>query len=134
MFRPSPIDMGSQNLLSFGLLYRYGISKSTLLRTFIKNVSFFFPTDVGSQSSLPFEAQHSHLHSFPSPIDVGPSTPSRDQPSGWHIAWCPPLWGSATSLTHRLVSNPETIYNGSSPPLANIILFGPFFPNFPPRF
>ena len=34
-------------------------------------------------------------------------------------------WGQASLLAHRLVSSSDIICNGSSPPLTNIVCFGP---------
>ena len=47
--------------------------------------------------------------SFPSPTDVGSHNPLR--------------WGPASSLAHCPVSDSNTICNGSSTPLADIVLF-----------
>ena len=49
----------------------------------------------------------------------------------WHIASCHLLWGSASSLAHRLVFDSDSICNGPSPPLADIVLFGLFPFGFP---
>ena len=62
----------------------------------------------------------------PSPIDVGHPNPPPSGPSV--LAGTPshihPFWGSASSLAHHPVSSFDTICNSSSPPLANIVLFG----------
>ena len=42
-----------------------------------------------------------------------------------------PLQGTARRLTHRPVSGSHTIYNAPNPPLANIVLFGLSFSDFP---
>ena len=76
----------SLNFLKF-VCYR---EVSTSLYINIYGVLFSFPTDVGSHISLPFMAQCSHCHSFPSSIDVRPPNP--------------PLRGLVSLLAHRLVS------------------------------
>ena len=49
--------------------------------TLIKNTSFSSPTDVRSHNPPSFGAQRPRYRSFPSPIDVGLSTP----PSGFNF-------------------------------------------------
>ena len=96
------------------------------------------------------------IDSFSSSIDVGshnspPSRPSvlavtrsllqlmRDPPIHppldpasllVHHLVSTPFLGSASSLAHRLVSGSDTICNGPSPPLANVVLFGVFLSSF----
>jgi len=48
-----------------------------------------------------------------------PQSTSSGTPSHVH-----PLWGSTSSLAHHPVSGSDTICNSSSPPLADIVLFG----------
>ena len=49
------------------------------------------------------------------------------------ISQSTPLQGPVSVLTHRPVSGSDTICNGSSPPLADIFLFGLSLSSFPSR-
>ena len=86
------------------------------------------PTNVGSHNPPPFGGQRPRWHSFFSAIDVGP--PPKSTPL-WslvsllaHRLVSTPLRGTASLLAHRPVSGSDTICNGPSPPLTNIVLFG----------
>ena len=75
---------------------------------------------MGSHNPPPFKAQRPRWHLFLSPIDVGPY---QIYPL-WALAssCLPPLRGTASLLTHSPVSGFDTICNGPSSPLADIVL------------
>ena len=80
---------------------------------------------MGSHNPPPSGTQRPCRHSFPFPIDVGPPNPPHSRPSVLvgtpsHVH---PLRGSASLLAHCPVSDFDTIYNGLSPPLTDIVLF-----------
>ena len=113
------------NLTKFLFLFFFSLVKNVLLPV------------VGYHNSPPFRAQCPCWHSFLSPIDVGP--PPNPPPSRPNVlASTPPrvypLWGTTSSLAHRLVSASDTICNGSDPLLAVIVLFGLSLSGFTSRF
>ena len=96
--------------LSFGIPLK--VFKACLLgRVFdtrINNVS----TEVGSHNPPSFGAQRPR----------------------WHTASCPPSFGAQPSTSTSLSVYSDTICNGPSPPLANIVFFGLSLSSFPSRF
>ena len=94
----------------------FGLSLSGLrllgrgFHTLINNALFSSPTDVESHNLPLFGAQRPRWHSFPSPINLGPPIHA--------------LSGPASLMAHRPVSGFDTICNGPSPSLADIVLFG----------
>ena len=104
--------------------------------TLIKNVLFSSPTDVGSHNPPSSRVQRLRWHSFPSTFYVRSlNLPSFGvQHLCWHTILCPPPSGSASLLTHRLMSSSDTICNSSSSLLANIVLFEHSLLGFLPRF
>ena len=126
------------DIVLFGLTLE--VFKTCLLRrgfqTLIKSVSFSSLIDERSHNSPPFRAQRLCWHSFFSPIDLRPPPnppPFRAQRPYWHTTTCLPLWGTASSLAHRLVSGSDTICNGPGSLLADIVLFGLSLLSFPFR-
>ena len=101
------------------------------LHTLIKGVSFSSPTNVGFSQSTPFRGPTSSLTLVPFSYRWyvhPPSEPNILISTPPHIY---PLWGTASSLAHNPVSGTDTISNGSSPPLADIVFFGLSLSNFP---
>ena len=122
-------------------------ARGSSFHTDIKNASFSSSIDVGSHNPPPFEAQRPRWHSFPSPIDVGPTNllPSGSSVLAGTPPHVHPLRSSASLLTHLLMSGFDvichllmsgfdTICNAPSLPLADIILFGFSLLGFPSRF
>ena len=82
-------------------------SQSTSLGPSVRSPS---PTDVGSHNSPPLGASV--------PTSVPPLYPTWDLTIHLH-------WGSTSSLTYRLVSSSDIIFNIPSPPLVDIICLDP---------
>ena len=111
--------------------------------TLIKNALFPSLTDVESHNSSFFGIQHPYWNSFPSLIDAGfnnlplfGASVLVSSRSSLRMMWdllIHPRRGLASSLAHRPVSGSDTIYNSSSPPLVDIVLFGFFLSGFPSR-
>ena len=81
----------------------------------------------GILQSTSFGAQCPRWHSYLSLVDVGFHNPSSLRGPTSLLAHClmsTPLQGSTSSLVHCPVSGSDTICNGPSPPVADIILFG----------
>ena len=104
--------------------------------TIIKNASFPSPTDVGSHNPSPFRAQHPRWHSsllqsmWDPPIHP-PSGPSVLAGTPPHVH---PPSGLSLLVTHSPMSGSDTICNGPSPPLADIVLFRLSLSGFPQGF
>ena len=85
------------------------------------DTQLLFTTDVGSHNPPPSEPSvlTGALSSLPSMWDP----PIQFTPPSRPIIHVHPLRVSASSLAHCPVSGSNTIYNNSSPPLADIVLF-----------
>ena len=129
LYQPKPTASKYCPLWAFPFGLPLKVSKTHLLgrglHTLIKNASFSSPTDVGSHNPPPSEPKvlastRSLLQSMWDPSIHPPSGPSvlTSTPPRVH-----PLLGLASLLTHRLMSDYDTICNSPSPPLANIALF-----------
>ena len=122
--------------LLFGLFLK--VYKTHLLRrgfhTLIKSVSFSSPTDVRSPSLGPsvLASTRSFLQSMLDPHQIHPLRGPASLLA--HRLMSTPLWNSASSLTHRSMFGSDTICNGPSPLLVDIVLFGLYFSDFPTRF
>ena len=96
--------------------------------TFINDVLFSSPTNVGHHNPPPFGAQRPRWHSFLPSIDVGP--PSNPPFFGaqcpyLHTASCLPPFGGKRESWHIVpFLDSNTICNNPSPPLTDIVLFG----------
>ena len=92
--------------------------------------------NVGSHSPPPFETRRPCWYLFPSLINLGPPNPPPSRPSilTRTLPRVHPLRGSAFLRAHRPVSGSDTIYNGGSPLLADIVLLRLSFSGFSLRF
>ena len=132
-----------QILSSLGSLSGFpsGFFKTRVLgrgfHTLIKGVTFSSPTDVGYHNLPPLgpsvpTGTRSFLQSMWDPYQIHP-------PSGpafllAHRLVSTPLRGTTSSLAHHPVSGSDSICNGPSPPLVDIVLFRLSLSSFPLRF
>ena len=125
----------SQILSSLGFSFRV-FKMHRLVRGFHTYASFSSSTDVGSHSPPPYEP--SVLADTRSLLQLMWDPPIHPLRSPTfllaHRLVSIPLWGSASSLTYRLVFGSDNICNSPSPSLADIVLFGLSLSGFPSRF